>query len=211
MLHANNVGPWPIIDIDSSQVAASGSFTQASLPSTPDLHLGGNSLGSMNEFYYAGLDNNSRTVTAGNQVGYAGCLAPLTGLTVEYELPVMMDFSFHAVAKAAGALHILPFIGYIDVEENIAAGWDADNELQKYSLLPCQVMPQESYVTGISGSLTTQVVLKNVNSIGLPIDHFIAAGFFIRNNVGSNIAYDDLEFMISARYSYSPVSLFTRY
>jgi hypothetical protein len=198
----NETGPWPIVDLEASRVERTTTIQETAYGSPLRVCLDTQNLGTQTEaFINAGYISG---MTSGNRASFGVCLAPTNTFMDNYDTPLFVDISMSALLQSNCSQPIAPFIGYIDTAAvAIGDGFDANNLVTNFSLLPVKDSSADHL------SFSTHCLLKDIVSGDVSEDKFLCIGFIIQTTSTDTITY--LDYTISARYAYTPVSTFKRY
>lgn len=200
MYKINRVGPWPIIDPSQAKINVTDSVTaNETLTNAQKLvRLDTANLGTKSEAFTTLLHNPSVIgLSADSCISYGVALAPLNTVCANNG-SVFLDLSVVANLRTENESHIQPsvFVGFIDgVGAAIGNGWNAANLVSNPVMIPTIIHNFDSI------SVTTQVLLKNINSAALNYDKFVVVGVSWSNANSSPSTVDHVDLMISARYA----------
>lgn len=207
MYKTDRIAPWPILDIDNAITWRGDTLEVSTTAADKNVLLDTANLGGNMEAYicngYGTGPSKTTTVGASERVSFGALLAPL----VDYGngSPIYIDINISAFwtadEQADYNITAYPWVGFIKPSLTPTDGWDATNNLvNQYAQLPNNIQQNKIDVN-------TQVLIKDITSGGLATDQYVCVGFTLCGGEGSNTIYG-LEYVISARYSYSPLATY---
>lgn len=198
MYKLNKSGPWPIVDPSAEKIYRSTGAAETAFTSPLLVCLDTPNLGTKTEAFINGAYSATFAQTGQTNCSFGVCLTPLENIITLDTTPVVVDVAMGACStEIAQTSKLIPFIGFIDVAgASIAADWEVGENLVT------DWVPLHSYDNGASMNFCSQVILKDIISGGLDLDKFLCVGFTFQCGA-AGVSWDNLDYMISARYALS--------
>ena len=197
----NKIGPWPNIDADLGRSVVSGvtdvawTGVETLIAWTNTANVGGTSDCAINF-----VDASASALASYSTRTYGVFLQTLENIGPNENTVVDINMAINCLIDNTGSTSanqtpmITPIIGFCDNSTGIGSGFDADNQITNYSLLP-------DFDNTIQGCrMNTQVLLRNIISADISSDVPLFVGVRVINLDGTSVT-PVVEGSICARYA----------
>lgn len=195
MYTINKANPYPIIDLGCTREEITTGATQTDHADALMVWLNTANLGGGSECFVSGMYDASTAIGTDNNLSFGVALQPLDNLGSTDN--VWVDLSIAVSGDGDDNpedLRYVPFIGFISSGLALGAGWDANNTVANYAILPGTLC--SNYLSSV-----TQVLIRDIVSASIPTDAELVVGFSCHNGDPTNThTLSNVHFTISARY-----------
>lgn len=193
----NEVIPTNIIDLSSAKIVRDTGFTLTNDTDPLLVCLDTQNLGTKEEAYINGFLKGNITYSPGNlRISVGLALKPLADVSKK-DIPTYVEITaaslYHVSAQTEFRHQQFLFVGWCDNTSGLGNGWDVDNEVTNYVILPTQ----NSNEHGLS--FNGQILIKDIVSGEIEDDQILIVGICTLG--GAAEAANNIQYTISARYA----------